>query len=210
MAAAVANGQRVVCVTATRGELGVTDETRWPAARLAEIRTAEMDACLAMLGVTEHVWLDLPDGGCADRTDDEGVALLVDLIAEVRPDTILTFDGTGATGHPDHMAVSRWATGAGRKVAPDARILHATKTPVWNAAFFSQVDPMVVMMVEGMRPPETEPDDLAVHVTLRDDALDTKIKALRCQVSQIDPLIEQFGEPLMVELNREEFFVDSP
>ena len=210
MAAAIANGQRVVCVTATRGELGVADESRWPAVRLAAIRTAELEACLAVLGVTEHIWLDIPDGGCADIPDDEGTGRLADLIADIRPDTILTFDDIGQTGHPDHMAVSRWATAAGRKVAPDARVLHAAKTPAWNAAFFSQIDPSAVMMVEGLRPHETEPADLALHVSLTDNALTQKIRALRCQVNQIDPLIEQFGEELMIDLNREEFFISAP
>jgi LmbE family N-acetylglucosaminyl deacetylase len=210
MAAAVANGQRVVCITATRGELGVTDETRWPAHQLAEIRTAELDACLDALGVTEHLWLDLPDGGCADIADDDGVARLADLFADVQPDTIITFDATGQTGHPDHMAVSRWATAAGRKAAPGARILHATKTPAWNADFFAEIDASVVMMVDGMLPAETDPSDLAVHVTLDERALAQKMRALRCQVSQIDPLIEQFGEPMMRQLNREEFFIDAP
>ncbi len=32
-------GQNTVCVTATRGEQGVQDESRWPRADLASIRT---------------------------------------------------------------------------------------------------------------------------------------------------------------------------
>ena len=55
-------GHRVVCVTATRGEAGGN------AADLAELRTAELEAALAVLGVEEHRWLDYPDGGC-DRVD---------------------------------------------------------------------------------------------------------------------------------------------
>ena len=55
-------GQRVVCVTASRGEAGGTDPD------LADIRTAELDTALALLGVTEHHWLDYPDGGCAIRS----------------------------------------------------------------------------------------------------------------------------------------------
>ena len=43
----------------------MTDPVRWPPERLAEIREAEMAACLAVLGVTEHHWLGYPDGGCA-------------------------------------------------------------------------------------------------------------------------------------------------
>jgi LmbE family N-acetylglucosaminyl deacetylase len=41
MAMATAAGSRVVCVTATRGELGVTDAERWPPDRLPAIREAE-------------------------------------------------------------------------------------------------------------------------------------------------------------------------
>src|SRR6266550_1057408 len=65
MAKAAAAGSRVVCVTATRGELGVTDPARWPPEQLAAIREAEMAECMRLLGVREHHWLDYPDGGCA-------------------------------------------------------------------------------------------------------------------------------------------------
>ena len=57
MADAVRAGRRVVCVTATRGELGTVDAVRWPLDGLAEVRTAEMQRCLELLGVTEHHWL---------------------------------------------------------------------------------------------------------------------------------------------------------
>ena len=50
MAMAAAAGSRVVCVTATRGELGVTDPMRWPPEQLPAIREAELAACLAILG----------------------------------------------------------------------------------------------------------------------------------------------------------------
>jgi len=63
MAVAADNGQRVVCVTATRGELGTSDPETWPPEKLAAERTRELEACLATLGVTEHHWLDYPDGG---------------------------------------------------------------------------------------------------------------------------------------------------
>src|SRR3954469_8288011 len=67
MADAIDRGRRVVCVTATRGELGSTDETRWPnGPALAEVRTRELANSLGELGITEHIWLDYPDGGCAD------------------------------------------------------------------------------------------------------------------------------------------------
>ena len=103
MARAVAAGDRVVCVTATRGELGSPDEERWPSgAPLAAVRTAEMQRALAILGVTEHHWLDYPDGGCADVDQDEAVRRVTALMAEMQPDTVLTFGPDGMTGHDDH------------------------------------------------------------------------------------------------------------
>src|SRR4029078_10354148 len=62
MARAARQDQRVVCVTATFGAAGVTEESRWPADRLADIRRDELARSLAILGVDEHHWLGLPDG----------------------------------------------------------------------------------------------------------------------------------------------------
>ena len=57
MARAVDAGRRVVCVTATQGEAGFpADDPRSEDERKA-VRRAEMAASLAVLGVTEHVWL---------------------------------------------------------------------------------------------------------------------------------------------------------
>src|SRR5205085_4502124 len=111
MAAAVRQGNRVVCVTATRGELGSTDEQRWPPGpALAEVRTKELAESLAELGVSEHVWLDYPDGGCADADGGEAAARIRAIAEDVAPDTVLTFGPDGLTGHSDHMTVSRWVT----------------------------------------------------------------------------------------------------
>ena len=113
MATALRDGQRVVCVTATRGELGSTDPSRWPnGPELAAVRTRELAASLAEFGVTEHHWLDYPDGGCAAVDQGEAVARLRAIIDRVQPDTVLTFGPDGATYHPDHMAVSRWVSTA--------------------------------------------------------------------------------------------------
>ena len=122
-AALVGQGQRVVAVTATRGEAGGPDTT--PAARLetARIRTAELDRALTLLGVADHVWLDYEDGRCAEADAEPAVRRLVGLFDDVRPDTVVTFGPDGFTGHPDHRTVSRWVDlGAGtvRCLAPTA------------------------------------------------------------------------------------------
>src|SRR3954462_1292944 len=104
MSEAVRRGNRVVCVTATRGELGSPDEERWPSgAPLAEVRTKELMEALAELGVAEHIWLDYPAGGCIDVDAAEAVDRLRTIIADVGPDTVLTFGPDGITGHDDHI-----------------------------------------------------------------------------------------------------------
>ena len=51
MAAAVDAGQRVVDVTATRGEGGSMDEEKWPPSTMGDVRTNELLRSLDVLGV---------------------------------------------------------------------------------------------------------------------------------------------------------------
>ncbi len=204
MAAAVAGGRRVVCVTATRGELGSTDETRWPAGpQLAEVRTKELAACLAELGVTEHIWLDYPDGGCADADEARAIARLRAIAADVRPDTVLTFGPDGGTWHPDHMAVSRWTTAA--LSGTDAAVHYTSTTPAWFELMSQFIDPSVVMMAD--KDPLVHPvESLSIHALLDGDLLDAKHRAMLCQESQVGPLLAMVGADNFRRMLAEEAF----
>jgi len=194
MAAAVDAGNRVVCVTATRGELGSLDEDRWPLDTLASVREKELEACLAVLGVREHIWLDYPDGGCADVPADEAVGRLVEIMRDVQPDTVLTFGPEGMTWHVDHIAVCEWTTAAYQEAgANGARLLYATHTPEWGEAFLAAINADQVMMTD-QAPPTTPADDLALYIQWQGTALDRKYEALRCQHSQVDPFVDSIGE----------------
>ena len=112
MARTIRSGGRVACRHATRGERGTDDPHAWPPDRLAPHRAAELAASLALLGVVDHAYLGYRDGECAQVPLAEVVPPLVDLIRRVRPDYVVTFGPDGITGHPDHIAVSRWVTAA--------------------------------------------------------------------------------------------------
>jgi LmbE family N-acetylglucosaminyl deacetylase len=206
MAHAAREGRRVVCVTATRGELGTTDPERWPLEGLAGVRTAEMAQCLRHLGVTEHHWLDYPDGGLAELAPEEPVDKLVALIEEIRPDSVLSFGPDGMTGHTDHQATCAWTTEAFRRAAPEgARLLYATKSPEFLEMWLPYMPPEV-MMDPNAQIPSTPTDELAVDVELPDDLLELKMTALRAQASQITPLLEELGEDVFRAFCRWEFF----
>jgi LmbE family N-acetylglucosaminyl deacetylase len=203
MAHAVRTGRRVTCVTATRGE--AADPERWPPEDLAKIREAEMREAMAILGVTDHRWLDYRDGRCAAVDPEEGALRIARIIEEVRPDTVLTFGPDGQTGHPDHIAVCDWTTRAVEQSAPGIGLYYATNSEEWADRFEASGKALGVMM-GGEHLPRTPLDGLVIHELLDDELLDIKERAMCAQATQIADLREAFGPATYRELLREEAF----
>jgi LmbE family N-acetylglucosaminyl deacetylase len=192
MALARDHGSRVVCATATRGELGTGDPDAWPPQRLAEARAGELARCLEILGVTEHHWLGYRDGGCAAVPAPDAVARLSDLIARVGPDTVLTFGPDGITGHPDHRTVSAWTTAAFDRAAPaGARLLYAAVADR-RAARWGPLNQRFAIFEPGY-PVTTPAARLAVDLVLDADTAARKVRALAAQATQTAGLIEAMG-----------------
>lgn len=208
MAAARDAGQRVVCVTATLGEHGTSDPERWPPDRLARTRAWEIRAALAVLGVTEHHVLGLPDGGCVDQRFETVVDRLAGIIDDVRPDTILTFGPDGMTGHSDHQAVSAWAGAAHARTGTAARLLYATTSPELYEQWKHLFEDLDVFLAEGL-PVLTPRSDLALLFEMDDDLADRKLVALRAQATQTAGLVTAIGEDAMRAWCSIEEFVDA-
>ena len=194
LAAAVAAGQRVVVVTATRGEHGTGDPTRWPPARLAAERSREIVASLAALGTVEHRFLGADrchlDGALAADPGTDTVDELAAIVAEVAPDTVLTFGPDGLTGHGDHRAVSAWTDRALRRVPSRPRLLHAVVTQRWLARAGEFVAPMDDAGDAFAPCPD---DALVVDLELDGALLDRKVAALRAQATQTATLEAAVG-----------------
>lgn len=193
MSRAVRRGDRVVCVTATRGEGGSMDEEKWPPEQMARVRTAELERSMQILGVTEHHWLDLPDIDMQTGLPDHGAARIREFVADVQPDTILSFGPEGMTGHEAHKSVSRWATealrGAGK---PGSRVLYACVTPEWAEEFVPVWEPFDVFLPGT---PQVVPrEQLAIHFELPGDILETKVNAINAHVSQIEAILQAVGD----------------
>ena len=207
MAAARAAGQRVVCVTATAGELGTDDPATWPPSRLGQIRQWEAAAAMAVLGVGEHRLLGLADGGLADL-DGTGVELVGGLIDEIAPDSILTFGADGATFHPDHIAVHRWVTSAWEARGRRERLLYAAASTDHLDRFGELYDRWGVYMSDD-RLVGVPPGELAVHLQLSGAALDRKLTALRAMATQTAGAQRLMGDSLYAEQAADESFVDA-
>jgi LmbE family N-acetylglucosaminyl deacetylase len=205
MAAAVAAGQRVVCLSVSAGEQGTDDPLRWPPERLGRVRRWEAAAAMAVLGVRQHRVLGYPDGGL-DRIDEEQpVAELAAVLADVRPDTVLTFGPDGVTYHPDHRALGRWVGAAWERVGRPGRLLHAAMSVDHLKRWGQTYEEWNVFMTDE-RPDGVPADELALHLVLEGDALDRKITALAAMHTQTAGAIALLGDAYRA-LNAEESFV---
>lgn len=205
MAGAVRDGSHVVCVTATRGEGGSMDEERWPPATMGEVRELELLRSFEILGVTEHRFLGLPDVDMDTALPESGAAEVAAIMADVRPDTVLTFGPDGMTGHRAHQDVCRWTTEAFRASAPPgARLHYATYSPEWSAEFVPELNRFDVF--RPGTPPVTPVAEMSIHLELEPALLEMKLRAIEEHVSQVEAMVAAFGEDFFRRAMREECF----
>lgn len=186
MMAARANGQRVVCVTATKGEQGVQDEERWPQAELAHIREKEMEDSLKVLGISEHHWLNYHDGECAHIPLTSAVTKLDEIIKEVQPDSILTFGPDGMTGHDDHKAVSRWVDQAVSKLssASQPTVYQVAVPAEWYEELGKDWDEEYDIFFNIDHPQVIPKAQIDLYYELPEELITQKLESLRVQPSQ--------------------------
>jgi len=133
MARSVAEGRRVDLVTCTGGEEGeihdptLDEEEAKP--RLREIRARELACSLAALrgdgpGTLQLHLLGYRDSGMMGTESnqrpeafwnadlDEATRRLVEIVRQVRPAAMVSYDANGNYGHPDHINAYRIATAA--------------------------------------------------------------------------------------------------
>jgi LmbE family N-acetylglucosaminyl deacetylase len=196
MAALRDAGQRVVCVTATRGDggngLDLTGTAEQRSA-LGQLRTAELSAALSRLGVTEHHWLDYPDGGLAAVDAEDAVSRVAGLLEDVQAETVLTFGPEGFTGHPDHCTVSAWAVAAVRRASRPVRLLQAVMAEE-DARNSKPIDERFNVYYLGIGPPVVPDDEVSLRLVLERSDLHRKVSALQQQASQTGELITALGK----------------
>ena len=131
-------GADIAIVTATRGDAGRAGEP--PLCSRAELparREAELREAARILGISHVTVLDYLDKHLADAPADNIRRELVHAIRSHRPHVVVTFDPDGANRHPDHVAISRFASDAVGAAAdsrwyPDAGDAHGVQRLLWT------------------------------------------------------------------------------
>jgi N-acetyl-1-D-myo-inositol-2-amino-2-deoxy-alpha-D-glucopyranoside deacetylase len=233
MAKYVAEGAGVTLVTCTGGERGevlvpaLEHLAHDRDGGLAEHRRGELEDAMKALGVTDHRFLggfgrysdsgmEWHEDGYAVAGDDrprhafwdadltEAATLLVEVIREVRPQVLVTYDQFGNYGHPDHIQAHRVSTYAVALAAvpsykPDLGEPWDVPKVYWSAMAESRFRATLKRLREagdtetfsGMEPdadfgPFVTPD---ADITARVDGseqLETKLAALARHRSQVE------------------------
>jgi mycothiol conjugate amidase Mca len=221
MALYAQRGARVGNVCCTDGQLATIVDPEMAAReaeirpQLGELRRQELrDAC-AILGVTDVYFLGYHDSGMAGEASnqepqafwkadlDAVTGRLVGLIREFRPHVIVTYDGNGAYGHPDHIQAHRATLLAFEaahlgKMYPDAGEPWRVSKLYYTAFPRSEARKVVELATTaGMASPfgDTPVDELEFVADDEDvttgiaggDAMGLKLAALRAHRSQIGP-----------------------
>ena len=215
MAKYVAEGSHVTLVTCTRGEEGevlVPELAHLASAhddKLGEHRETELRDAMHHLGVTDFRFLGAPakkwrDSGMMgsdpnNRPDnfwnadlDEAAESLVEIILEMKPHVLVTYDEIGGYGHPDHIQAHRVAM-RGAELARE-RGWEIQKI-YWNTIPRSIIEQGIEAMKDtgnqffGVEKaddfPFAQPDELVTTVIYGEDFVEKKMAAMRAHPTQI-------------------------
>jgi LmbE family N-acetylglucosaminyl deacetylase len=92
----------VICVT--DGDAGLNSSTKTKS--LGEIRKEEMLASTQIIGIKKVFFLGYKDGTLSNNFYHEIAEKIQKIIEDIKPDTLMTFEPRGVSGHIDHIAVS--------------------------------------------------------------------------------------------------------
>lgn len=193
-------GVQVQTLTATRGGGGSCGEPPLcTPEELPFVREAELRCACQALGIEPPRILEYEDETLSDVDHQEGTRWVLDAVDELRPQAIITWPPHGLSGHPDHMAVSRWT-----QLAFQAARALGSEAPL---ALYHMVVPESIAQAlgfSGLHPTPDEEVSLAVDVT---SVWEQKLGAIRCHRTQAgeSPILDAPRERQRLFLGTEHF-----
>jgi LmbE family N-acetylglucosaminyl deacetylase len=185
-------GVRVVLICGSHGESGsISDPALVPEGDLGSVRARELREAAAVLGITEVILEDHPDGDLRWVHVPEFHAQIVAALQRYRPDAVITFAEDGLYWHLDHIGVHERTYTAVKSLGADAPPLYYVTMP--KGVMREVVE---AAQAKGGAPPDSsfwgiEPDafgDSAVPPTFSIDVREwvpRKLAALRCHRTQM-------------------------
>ena len=200
-------GARVWVVCATRGEKGIPKLTTKEA---GEVRQAELESACRILGIEPPRFMDYRDGTLPQINERQAVGQVVRIIRELRPQALLTWPPDGVSGHPDHIAVSRWTNEAFQRAADSTAYPEhkASGLPHHTVdALYHIVVPCSLAEALKIHHLHTVPDEVVTLTVDVSSVWDIKLAAIHSHRSQIasSPILEAPVEQQCLFLGTEYF-----
>src|SRR5437588_173117 len=200
MAAAAADGHRVVLVLATSGEHGEVDDGFLDAGEaLGDRRVEEARASAAILGVASVEFLGYVDSGMMGEPEndrpgsfwsanvEEAAARLAEILRREAADVLTIYDENGNYGHPDHIQVHRVGVRAA-ELAGTPDVYEATVNRDAIIRGFTELASQGLLPDDAPPPEDFEmgvpEDELTTAIDVM-PYIDTKKASMRAHASQI-------------------------
>jgi LmbE family N-acetylglucosaminyl deacetylase len=205
-------GVQAHIICATRGEVGeIADPSLATPETLAYVRELELRCACGTLRIEQPHFLGYRDSGMAGDARNQDPRALVQadpervigqitgLLRRLRPQVVITFEPGGGYGHPDHMAISRYALAAFTAAGDASR--YPEEGPAFSPQklYYSAIPRAVFremlgrMKAAGLLPDTGDldlersgtPDDQVTTVVDVGDSIDTKMAAFQCHRTQL-------------------------
>ncbi|EHR52580.1 N-acetyl-1-D-myo-inositol-2-amino-2-deoxy-alpha-D-glucopyranoside deacetylase [Saccharomonospora marina XMU15] len=204
-----AEGAQVTVVTCTLGEEGeiippdLAQLGSWAGDQLGGYRASELAAAGSALGWTSHRYL----GGIAAWRD-SGMAgtpaaehprafvrgelrrqseQLLDVLKELRPQVVVTYDANGGYGHPDHIRAHDITMAAAERAESVSRVFHTVNSAAATARGLAQLrarDDVPFRVPDAGELPTTDDELITTRVDISAHR-DAKLAALRAHETQL-------------------------
>jgi LmbE family N-acetylglucosaminyl deacetylase len=103
---AVQQGAKAYILCATRGQAGqISDPALATPENLGDVREQELRNAVSVLGWEPPILLDHHDGKLNQLPDGQLADEVLQVIRELKPQIVVTFESTGGYGHVDHIAI---------------------------------------------------------------------------------------------------------
>jgi LmbE family N-acetylglucosaminyl deacetylase len=191
---------RFVLIHATDGEAGsIAEGSGATRETLGAVRREEDRRAWEVLGrlPDRHEWFGYPDGRLAEADPDELRERIAEILAEERPDVVLTFGPDGITGHPDHIAISAATTDVFQRFAKDGGpgfrrlaygVIRQSMIDRWNAKRIAKgLEPWDPEKVYHLRGVPDDQIDISIDTSAVAPRVREAMRAHRTQWNDMNP-----------------------
>ena len=198
------SGEKVVLVTATKGEAGeVGNPPICTKENLGKTREKELKSAGKILGISRVLFLDFIDATLKDHISNLKKQIF-SIFAKENPDIVVTFDRHGGSNHPDHKAISNAATSAFEKYMDSSEkhvSLYHTAVP---RSYLRKYEKAGLVYKAFGKMKGTPDDDITTIVNIK-ETYDLKIRALKMHKTQRKDVERFLKRTSYVDLKKEFF-----